>query len=113
MVLLCKSDKIEVLSDVLRGYPQQSIENARHFMPCTACMSMNCMRKAQAHACNACIHGDLTPPGARKSERGGIVCASRDPPRPGSVKKSPFFLKGDDIYIYIYMCIYIYIYIDR
>ena len=51
MVLLCKSDKIEVLGDVLRGYPQQSIENARHFMPCTACMSMNCMREAQA-ACS-------------------------------------------------------------
>ena len=54
MVLLCKSNKNGVFGGILRVPPQQSIENARHFMPCTACMSMNCSSEALQHA--ACMH---------------------------------------------------------
>ena len=69
MVLLCKSDKIDGLGDVLRVPPQQRIENSRHFMPCTACMSRNCMRKAQAACASACASKrGLTPP--RRTLRG-------------------------------------------
>ena len=71
MGLPCKSDKIEVL-DVLRGYPQQSIENARHFMPCTACMSMNCMRKAQAACSMHAYRGDLAPRRLAKASAAGF-----------------------------------------
>ena len=62
MVLLCKSYKNGVFGRILRVPPQQSIENARHFMPCTECMSMNCMRRAQAACSMHALHGGLTPP---------------------------------------------------
>ena len=62
MVLLCKSYKNGVFGRILRVPPQQSIENARHFMPCTECMSMNCMRRAQAACSMHALQGDSTPP---------------------------------------------------
>ena len=62
MVLLCKSYKNGVFGRILRVPPQQSIENARHFMPCTECMSVNCMRRAQAACSMHALQGGLTPP---------------------------------------------------
>ena len=62
MVLLCKSNKNGVFGRILRVPPQQSIENARHFMPCTECMSMNCMRRAQAACSMHALQGGSTPP---------------------------------------------------
>ena len=62
MVLLCKSYKNGVFGHIPRVPPQQSIENARHFMPCTECMSVNCMRRAQAACSMHALQGDSTPP---------------------------------------------------